>query len=304
MSPNIGQPLHAGPIVPPPPPEPVQAVPAVRSDPAVNVARNKLRDNKIIFYGIPLLVVLLVLGGVLFFVLPTAQYYSEFKSQSQILDRNMLTVDKSISNLNAVYAKEGEMKSYDTALSEYIPVDPKLGDVINLIQSKAKDFNLESKVGIYNGTNNTSVENLAKKTTENQALFESISSGEIVFKPRSLNEDVEAVLLSIEVNIKGERTSFMNFVSEIKNVKPVINLVFVEYTESAIAQGNPTVTALLRFESYALKLNTDNVQLNSSPKAVSVKDELLVRSLTEEKFRLDPALEEQIKIQTSGDSNY
>lgn len=268
--------------------EPIQAKNSPNS-------RNKLRDNKILFYGIPLLVVMIVFGGLLFFVLPSIQYYSLSRSQSQMLDKNNLIVDKSIGNLNKVYSQEDLIKSYSSSLNQYIPIESKLGDIINIIQTKAKDFNLESKVGVYNGVSNTSVANLAKKDGSEKALFESITSGEVTFQPKSLDKDVDAVLSSIEVNVKGNKESVLSFLKEMEGIKPIVNLVFIEYNESRVTPETPVVTALLRFESYALKLNTESIKLNT-PKQFKNSDPLLIRRMSEEKFNWDKSIADKIQL--------
>jgi Tfp pilus assembly protein PilO len=270
--------------------QPVSEAPVL---PVAKLTRNKLKDNPILFYGIPLMVVFIVIGGVMFFVLPTIQFYSQYNSEKKILEKNSKTVDKSVSNLEGIFAQEEEIKKNDASLSEFIPVEPKLGDVINLIQSKAKDFNLESKVGTNNGGANTSVDTLAKKSEDNEALFQSLTSGEIVFQPKSLNTDVDAILLSIEVSIKGDRGSFLKFLADMQDIKPIVNLVFVEYTEAESIDNQSSIIALLRFESYALKLDTDNVKL-AVPRLLKNDDAALTRDIREEKFEVDPVISQTL----------
>lgn len=262
---------------------------------STDVARNKIKDNKILFYGIPLMVLCVVLGGLFFFVMPTVQYYSEFRSKGAIVDENSKTVDKSIDNLLSVYDKELQIKSYDTLLSSYVPVESKLGDILNIIQTKAQDFGLESQVGAYGGADTTSVVNLAKDSEGEKKFIESISSGEVQFQPKSLSEDVDAVLISIEVNIMGDRDAFLNFLSEMQGVKPIVNLVYAEYSESETTTASPTVIALLRFESYALKLNTENVSVNAQSKPITVDDPRLTSTMREEKFEIDVELTEKLQ---------
>jgi hypothetical protein len=258
----------------------------------INPTLAKLKQNKVFFYGFPVLVVLILFSGLFFFILPTFQYYWQSREVNKVLAQNEANVDTSIKNLQKALSEEPTIRSYDNALNFYIPKDPKLGDVLNLIQAKAKDFNLESKVGVSRGPSRTSVGNLAKKDQDQKALFQSISSGEITFKPKSLDKDISAVLMSIEVTVKGDKRAFLDFLNETKSLRPLINLVFIEYSETT-SNTNPTVTALLRFESYALKL--DEAKLGVEQIKKYAKDDASLQSpLIVENFNWDRSVSDKV----------
>jgi len=259
------------------------------------IISKKLKENKIFYYGFPVFVVMMIFAGLLLFILPTIQYYFTSREEEKTLDQNIINVNQSIQNLNLAKQDDGMISAYDAALTEYIPVDSKLGGVLNVIQTKAKDFNLESQIGISKGSNTTSIDNIAKKDEDDKALFESISSGELTFSPRSLNKDINAILLSIEVNVKGDKNSFMQFLQEMKDVKPLINVVYIEYNETNAADGKSTINAIVKFEAYALKLNTDSVKINSA-KQVTKDDSSLTRNIPIEKFLWDKSIGALLKL--------
>lgn len=261
-----------------------------------NPTIERLKQNKIFFYGFPMFVVAMIFVGLLVFILPTIQFYIKSKELNKVLDKNSQNVDKSIRNLQLALRDEPTIRSYDAAMNEYIPKDPKLGEVLNLIQGKAKDFNLESKIGVSKGASRTSVGNLAKKDQDKKALFQSISSGEITFKPKSLDKDINAVLISIEVNVRGDKSAFLDFLADAKNLRPLINLVFVEYSESTVG-GNSSVSALLRFESYALKLDEESVGL-APIKKYADDDTALLSELKVETFEWDKSIADKIHLST------
>jgi Tfp pilus assembly protein PilO len=281
----------------------VNSVPSTDpSEKTLAMARNKIRENKYIFYGIPVAVMLVVFAGIMFILLPVSQYYLKSRTDNALLDKNLETVTKSVANLNQAVSQQNLIENYNTVLTQYIPEEPKLGDMLNLIQTKAKDFNLESKIGTSDSSTNTTVGNLAKKDEKANAIFESITSGEIKFKPKSLNQDVDAVLLSIEVSISGDKTQFLEFIKEMQTVSPVVNLVFVEYSESNLSSTSNDIVALLRFESYALKLDNTTVVI-VEPKKYTDTDKDLYRSMSVEKFEWDEEIGDKIQAMSPSSSS-
>ncbi len=259
-----------------------------------NVVRSKMRQNKLFFYGFPILVLACVFGGLVYFILPCVQVVLNSGSKNQILDKNTEVVDRSVQNLKAAYNDENVIKGYDLALTEFIPENPKVGDVINVIQTKAKDFNLESQIGVTKNDSKTTIDKLAKKNQDDKPLFQSITSGEIGFQPKSLNKNTDAVLISIEVSLKGDRKSFLSFVQGIQGIKPLINLVSVEYSESKDNVENPDVNGLVRFEAYALKLDTNSAKVEQS-KPLTKDDNALFQEMREERFLWNKAIGEKIE---------
>lgn len=254
--------------------------------------KERVKQNKAFFYGLPIVVLVSIFASLVFIIIPTIYFYFDSRSQNEKLDQNILNVNKSIENLDAVYKDYSKINEYDDKLTEYIPEESKLGEVLNLIQTKAKDFNLESKVDVSRGSSRTSLDNLARKTQDDKALFDSISSGEIIFQPKSLNKDVNAILLSIEVNVRGNKSSFLDFLKEMEGVKPVVNLVFIEYSENRSNPAQPTVSALLRFESYSLKLKSENPQ---QPKQLSKESPELISQMPVESFDVKKGIVEKLE---------
>lgn len=247
----------------------------------------RLRENRVLFYGLPLTAVASVFIGLLYFILPAANTYAKSLTQNKVLDANDKNVTQSIKNLRSAVSDQTVIKQYNTTLSTYIPEDPNLGQIIEIIQKKADDYGLEKKVGAASGPSKTSIGNIASKVNANGPLFESITSGELQFQPKLLADDSKAVLMSIEVNVKGDKKSFQSFLAAMKDVKPIVNLVYVELTEVGTATA-PSVNALLRFESYALKLDTTKLTANK-PRIFKKDDESLYQNIPVEKFDWDKA---------------
>ena len=260
-----------------------------------NIIQDRLKQNKFFFYGFPILAVVSIFGSLLFFILPSVRYFFTARNENKVLDKNAENVNRSIKNLREAYKEEDTIKLYETKLTEYVPKEPKIGDIINLIQTKADDFSLERNIAVSNSEDRTSLDNLAVTDEDNEAVFESISSGEIEFEPKSLDKNAKAVLLSIQVNVKGKKDSFLNFLKDMDKVKPLINLVYIEYVESE--PENPqdiAVNAVLRFESYAVDLKTEDVE-NAQIRKLTKDDSSLTKDIRVETFDWDRMIEEKIK---------
>ena len=87
----------------------------------------------------------------------------------------------------------------------------------------------------------------------------------------------------------------MQFLQEMKDVKPLINVVYIEYNETNAADGKSTINAIVKFEAYALKLNTDSVKINSA-KQVTKDDSSLTRNIPIEKFLWDKSIGALLKL--------
>lgn len=262
---------------------------AKKVDISDEIIQKKLKQNKLFFYGFPLVVVVCVFISLLFFVIPGIRFYFIAHKYLNTLDDNVRIVEKSVANLRAALNDESALNEADSALSSYIPFDAKAGNIINIIQTKAKDFNLESKVSVPQGASNTSLGSIATKDGKTNNIFNSISSSETLFKPKELGGDIEAVLISTEVNLKGNKQSFLSFLNELKKVKPLINLVFIDYNEGSSAD-TANVNATLRLESYALKESITDLK-PASPKQYKNDDSSLYDSeFREERFIWDKSL--------------
>ncbi len=250
--------------------------------------KKQVKQNKIFYYGFPALVMVAVFVSLFFFIIPTINTFLESRSTNATLDENYETVTKSIGNLRRAQAEESMITDYDAQLTEYVPVKPAVGDIIHMIQTKANDFNLETtNIGAARGGSRTSVGNIATRDQDDDAIFESIASGEIEFQPDALSTEAKAYLISIEITVNGDKQSFLDFLEEMKNVKPLTNLVYVEYSEEDTDEERATtddsVEALVRFESYALNLDITNLELRA-PRQYTKDDSSLFTSIPEEKF--------------------
>lgn len=260
-----------------------------------NLVREKIKQNKILFYGLPALAVATIFGCLLFVILPSVQYFFTHRRQDATLNSNIINVNKSIQNLKTASADIPLINTYDAKLVEYIPKEHKLGDIINLIQQKADDFSLEKEIGLGTGGDRTSLGNIATTDEEQKAVFQSISSGELEFQPKSLDENTKAILLSIEVNVKGKKESFLNFLKDMDKVKPLINLVFIDYTESeADVESDVAVSAVLRFESYAVNLEEEDINDIVLKKYTST-DSALLNDIRVESFNWDQSIGENLE---------
>jgi Tfp pilus assembly protein PilO len=257
------------------------------------VAQKALKQNKLFFYGFPIVVIVVSLFGLLFIILPTIQYYFTSRTQHSSLNENITTVNQSISNLKKALNETNDIVTYDQVLSELLPSKPRVGELIDTIQKTANDFNLENKGGSSNNAKQTSLGNLA---TGDQALLESLDSGEIRFKPKSSNQDVDAVLISLEFNLKGDKEKFFQFLKDIKKIKPLVNVVYVDYSEtqaSTTTNQNIQVNAIVKFESYAVDLNTNNVEVKPTTQ-YKKDDSRLFSKMSVERFNWDRERIEEI----------
>jgi hypothetical protein len=251
-----------------------------------SVAKVKLKENKIFFYGLPLAVILFSLSALFIFVIPTISYYFDYKSKMGNLNTNKASVTASISNLQSAISQEETLDTYSSKLEESLPKDPKLGNLINLIQTKANDFNLENNVFASDNSGRTSVSNLSDQ--DSKSFLQRINSGELVFQSKSTTADVDAILISIEVNVRGDREKFFEFLKQLKDVKPIINVVYIDYKETpdSVNANQREVNVLMKLESYAMKVSDTNVDL-SFTKQYKKDDPKLESPMQIEKFEWD-----------------
>lgn len=276
-------------------PETVVKRPDVKNQ--VDIIQQKLKSNKVFFYGLPVAVIALVFAVIIFFVLPTAQKYFEYQSTKQTLDENILNMKSSSTNLKTALADEATIDTYDNKLSQSIPVDAKLGSVLDIIQKTADDYGLQKEFTSSSTDGNadrSSITNLAQTNDQKKALFQNLTSGEIEYKPKSITSDASAKLLSIDVSIKGKKTDFLKFIDSMKDQEPVINLAYVEYSETDEVDGVETITATTRFESYTLKLDpADNIK---QPTELKIDDSRLLSPIPIETFIWNRQIEQQVQL--------
>lgn len=268
------------------------------SEVKVDEIQQRIRKNKLLFYGYPLLVILYGISVVLFVIVPTFQKYFTVQEDNEILDQNIANVTETSANLSSAISNSAKFDQYEAELSNYIPTEARVGQLISIIQKQANDFGLERQeiatTDPNASQNQTSVGNLAQTDADSNALFQTISSGEIEFTPRTISTDAKARLLAIDVTVKGKRDNFLKFLEALKSVKPIINLVYVEYQETPTNDGQSNISAALRFESYALKLNPDTKTV--TPVKYTVDDAVLTTVIPIETFNISAEIQKAINL--------
>lgn len=253
--------------------------------------QKQLKNNKLMFYGLPILVVVYGFLAIYFAVVPAIQSFFSVDQSLQILHKNGLALKATADNLSAAQNKLDLFDKYNQEITSYIPSDSQLGSIITVIQTKAGDFGLESRVALPNKdavSQNSTVNDISSKDQNDNALFDSINSGEIEFTPEGVSGDAQAKLLAFDVNVQGGKDNFFKFVQEMESAKPIINLVFIDFQDagSDATTGEQKIRATLRFESYTLKLAQKNTQV----KKMTINDPSLLIPMTEDTFDLDPAI--------------
>lgn len=279
--------------------------------------KKKLKENIYFYYGFPLAVGAVIMISVFFFIVPFVTFFPENQSNIKTVDENMQVVNTSASNLSQAINEESLMISYIEQMKEYVPAESKPGTTIDLIQQIAGDYNLEVRAKLNQdiGAENSSINQIVNRNRssndqsndeeEEENFFESIASGETEFTPEgALSEDTKARLIAIELIIEGRRGDFFDFIREISDNKPIINLIEVDYTEDhdpdseeqarARENGNidkfdngdtNKVEVTLRLESYALLENESESEFATPPPLqVDVDDPSLTIPMTEENF--------------------
>jgi Tfp pilus assembly protein PilO len=259
----------------------------------IDEVQRKIRNNKVMFYGYPILIILYAIGIVLFIIVPTFQRFFTVQQEDLVLDQNILNISQTAINLNNAINNLPTLDSYETQLSEYIPTDARVGQLISIIQKQANDFGLERQdiatTDTNSSQNQTSVGSLAQTDSSSNALFQTISSGEIEFTPKSISTDAKARLLAIDITVKGSKDNFFKFLEALKTVRPIINLISIEYQETPSTDTSSVITANLRFESYALKLN-DSKKI-TTPRKYTIEDSILTSVISVENFKVSGQME-------------
>lgn len=270
---------------------------STRSKKQIDEIEQGLRRNKVIFFGYPIFVILFSFAIVFFFVVPAVQDYFRIESEKKIIDQNLENFKKTAQNLNYANEQIGLYSAYEVQLFSYIPVEARVGQLIDTIQKKANDFGLEKpEIAASNtsqGRNFTTINNLTRLDSNNNALFQSLNSGEIEFYPKNVSEDAKAKLLSIDVEVKGKKENLLRFLESVKTIRPVINLVSIEYKEITQLEGQPDVIASLKFESYSLNLNLDKSRYTL--KSYTVDDPSLSSIIPVETFDINQEIKDKIE---------
>jgi len=267
----------------------------------VDEIQQSIRRNTILFYGYPFFVILFSFTIVFFFILPVVQDYFRIQEDTKVVDQNLVNLRQTGDNINAAINQTELYNQYEAELSNYIPSDARVGQLIDIIQKQANDFGLErQEIAASNtspDTNISTINNLARVDSQNNALFQSLSSGEVQFTPKNISTDAKAKLLAIDVNVKGKRDNLLRFLDSLKSIKPLVNLVYIEYQETPQSDGQSDISASLRFESYSLKLNSSTSQV--APKKFTVEDSILTTVIPVETFVINQQIQDRINIATT-----
>lgn len=261
----------------------------------IDLIQKNIRKNRIVFYGFPFMVILYSVAIFAFLIYPLINKYFEVKSDIETLDKNLINLKQTATNIRSTNAKIDELNNYDDKLTAYIPAESRLGTLITEIQKKADDFSLEREVGFPSSLDpkiddRSTIQNIAKDVNTND-LFQSVNSGELRFTPKSLQDGAEAKLLSIDLIIRGKKDNFLKFMEELKTSKPLLNLTFISYQESPNIDGEPDVNVNIRLESYTLKL--DPASISTSVKPYNVNDTAILRPIAVETFNVNPEIAEE-----------
>ena len=257
--------------------------------------QKKLRSNKLLFYGFPVAVIAYGTVAIVFAIVPSIQTFFQVDESLRTLDRNIQNLKVTADNLQVARTNIADYDKYDTEVTSYIPSESQLGNIITVIQTKAGDFGLESKVAVPDAdsvTENSTVENIADRDENDNALLDSINSGEIEFTPDGI-VGAEGKLLAFDVSVQGKKDSFFSFLEEMEKARPIINLVFIDFQDAGTdtSSTEQRIRASLRFESYTLQLAEQDTQL----KKYDVNDPELLLPIEVEDFAINPNIIEEFK---------
>lgn len=257
--------------------------------------QTRLRDNKYVFYGLPISIIVLIFIALLGFVAPAYEKYTKYAEKSKNLDANIVNANKSASNLNTALAQETVIDSYNSSLQKDIPENSELSILITTVQKNANDFGLKWSFTAGNsqssGNTTSSIGGVAQNPS--QSLFQSLTTGEVDFTPKFLGENAKAKLLSIEISMQGNKEDFFKFINTINSLQPKVILSSINYKET-VSPANPqviTVDVNLRLESYSLKLTQNDPK---APVPVDSTSETLEQLLSEEQFIINSEISENL----------
>lgn len=260
--------------------------------------KQKLKENKVIFFGLPILTVISVFVGLLFFIIPSIQFYFKYRSDSKILNTNEQNLQISLANQAQARNQSDLISRTDQKITEYIPLEPAAGDMNKIIQQTAAEYDLlySSTSGVNSQDvndiiNGTSLENLSSRSE----LIERLTSGEVLYYSDDLGDNVKAYLIPIEVRIQGSKESFLKFIETVKKLKPLINVTSIDYSEEKNENGDYVVIALIKFESYAIALDLNKLEVSVPARLSDPQDGRLLSSLLIKTYNWDPNIINAVK---------
>ncbi|BDQ04678.1 MAG: hypothetical protein KatS3mg084_0196 [Candidatus Dojkabacteria bacterium] len=219
------------------------------------IIQERLKKNKVIFFGYPLLVVTYVFVVVIVFVYPTVIKYFDYRDRIAILDTNYNNLKQTSANLQELARREQDIQKYENRLLKIIPSDSRLASLIDKIDQAAKGYSLEQQVSFNIQDERETINRLGSLGADvnYEEFIDSLNSGEIKFSPTFLqNKNVEARVLIVSIRIKGTKTNFIEFVDALQKFEPLVNVVSASYRESPDYSGNTQVDVDLNLESFVL----------------------------------------------------
>lgn len=224
-------------------------------DSEVMIIQERLKKNKVIFFGYPLLVVTYVFVVVILLVYPTVIKYFDYRDRIAILDTNYNNLKQTSANLQELARREQDIQKYENRLLKIVPSDSRLASLIDKIDQTAKGYSLEQQVSFNIQDERETINRLGSLGADvnYEEFIDSLNSGEIKFSPTFLqNKNVEARVLIVSIRIKGTKTNFIEFVDALQKFEPLVNVVSASYRENPDYSGNTQVDVDLNLESFVL----------------------------------------------------
>jgi Tfp pilus assembly protein PilO len=224
-------------------------------DSEVMIIQERLKKNKVIFFGYPLLVVTYVFVVVILLVYPTVIKYFDYRDRIAILDTNYNNLKQTSANLQELARREQDIQKYENRLLKIVPSDSRLASLIDKIDQTAKGYSLEQQVSFNIQDERETINRLGSLGADvnYEEFIDSLNSGEIKFSPTFLqNKNVEARVLIVSIRIKGTKTNFIKFVDALQKFEPLVNVVSASYRENPDYSGNTQVDVDLNLESFVL----------------------------------------------------
>lgn len=236
--------------------DPIQSQKKLAEEEKYKLILKKVRENKIVYYGYPIFVIFLFGLSIFYFVLPALESYFNYNSYVVKYNEDKKTLDQNFSNLVRAQSNYSLLVDYENKLTEILPEEILIGSLIDQLQKKADYYGLERNIfqdrRLDEQFENPEQEN---NTILDRAKFTRLDSGEYEFVPDFVtNNRSVGRLIKINLEITGPKEKFLEFMRDIENSTPILNLIFLKYQSDN--DGKVKVSAT--FETYSLRSN-DNL---------------------------------------------
>ncbi len=210
----------------------------------------KVRENKIVYYGYPIFVIILFGVSIFYFVLPAIESFFNYNNYVVKYTEDKKILDQNFSNLIRAQSNYSLLLDYENRLAEILPEEILVGNLVDQLQQKADYYGLERSIAEDREINEDTQQ--PETTTVNKAKFTRLGSGEYEFVPDFVtNNRGVGRLIKINLEITGPKDKFLDFMKDVENSTPILNLIFLEYQE----EYNEKVKVSATFETYSLKPN-------------------------------------------------